>query len=198
MTASKYFSNSDPFDQTSLVALIPQMRGFARSLCRSRGEAEDITQDALANAWASRRTFEAGTNLKAWVFRILRNRFYTETGRAWRTTQLDPQMAEETLVTVSDPDAALELDDVRRAMLELSDERREALTLVAAAGLTYDEAAVVCGCALGTIRSRISRARQALAAILAGTNLPGQSGVPGGAMAFMTAEAGRLQARAAA
>jgi RNA polymerase sigma-70 factor (ECF subfamily) len=198
MTTTKYLSDSDPFDQSSLVALIPHMRGFARSLCRSRGEAEDITQEALASAWASRNTFEPGTNLKAWVFRILRNRFYAEAGRTRRLSQLDPGFAEETLVAVSNPDSALELDDVRRAMLDLSDEQREALTLIAAAGLTYDEAAVVCGCALGTIRSRISRAREALAAILAGTSLQGRSGVQGGAMAFMMAEAGRLLARAAA
>ena len=198
MITSKYSSQTETFDRAELLALVPHMRAFARSLCRDRTEADDIAQEALARAWGGRHTYTPGTNLKAWVFRILRNQFYGDKRRSWRWTQLDPTVAEETLVAVSHPTAALELDDVRRAMLELSDEQREALTLVAVAGLSYDEAALICDCALGTVKSRVNRAREQLLRILAGRSLKGRSGIQGGAMAFMMAEAGRLQARAAA
>jgi len=197
LIASKYSNRAETFDRKELVALVPQMRAFARSLCRDRSEADDFAQEALASAWGRRDTFQAGTNLKAWVFRILRNHFYSEKRRSWRLTQLDPAVAEETLVAVTHPTAALELDDVRRAMLELSDEQRGALVLVTVAGLPYDEVALICDCALGTIKSRVNRAREQLLKILAGPSLQGRSGTPGGAMAFMMAEAGRLQARAA-
>jgi RNA polymerase sigma-70 factor (ECF subfamily) len=198
LTSSEYLHHAETFEQAELVALVPHMRAFARSLCRDRAQADDIAQEALASAWGSRATFTPGTNLKAWVFRILRNQFYGDKRRSWRLTQLDPTVAEETLVAVSHPTAALELDDVRRAMLELNDEQREALILVGVAGLPYDEVALIVDCPLGTIKSRVSRAREQLLRILAGRSLKGRSGVQGGAMAFMIDEAGRLQARLAA
>jgi len=153
--------------QDELIALIPHMRAFARSLCRDRAQADDLTQDALASAWRRRASYTPGTNLRAWVFMIVRNQFYSDKRRSWRVSQLDPKIAEETLVAVTAPTASLELDDVRRAMLELPDLQREALTLVAVAGLPYHEAAMICACAEGTIKSRVSRARQSLVEILA-------------------------------
>jgi RNA polymerase sigma-70 factor (ECF subfamily) len=166
-------NRDDPFDQDALVALIPHMCAFARSLCRDPTEADDIVQDALVSAWRSRDGFTPGTNLKAWLFMIVRNRFLTEKRRSWRVSQLDPTVAEETLLAVSDPDAGLELDDVRRAMLELTNEQREALILIAVAGMSYDEAALICGCPQGTIKSRVSRARESLLVTLARRPLRG-------------------------
>ena len=153
-------------DRGELVALIPHMRAFARSLCHDRTQADDLAQEALASAWRHRGAFTPGTNLKAWVFRIVRNQFYSDRRRSWRVCPLDPDTAAETLVAVSDPNAALQLDDVRRAMLKLSDEQREALTLIGVTGLSYEEVAAICGCSQGTIKSRVSRARRRLLAPL--------------------------------
>ena len=185
-------------DSRDLIALIPQMRAFARSLCHDRTYADDLAQDALASAWRSRTAYAAGTNLKAWVFRILRNQFYSDRRRAWRVTPLDPGVAERTLVTLSNPTAALELDDVRRAMLELPDEQREALTLIGVAGLSYEAAAAACDCAVGTVKSRVSRARQRLLTILSQESLLGRSRTGGEVMASMIADAERLSAPGAA
>jgi RNA polymerase sigma-70 factor (ECF subfamily) len=187
----------DEVERRELTALIPQLRAFARSLCHDRTYADDLAQDALASAWKSRSSYVAGTNLKAWVFKILRNRFYSDRRRAWRLSQLDPALAERTLVSVSNPTAALELDDVRRAMLELSDEQREALTLVGVAGLSYEMAAEVCDCAEGTVKSRVSRARQRLLGILARPRLRDQRRIAGDVMASMIAEADQLRLRRA-
>lgn len=178
-------------ESCELVALIPHMRGFARSLCHDRTYADDLAQDALASAWAHRSTYVPGTNLKAWVFKILRNKFYSDHRRAWRVSQLDPDVAERTLVATSNPSAALELDDVRRAMLALPEEQREALTLVGVAGLSYEEAAAICDCAEGTVKSRVSRARRRLLVILSRES-PLDCSRAGGVMASMIADAEQL------
>jgi RNA polymerase sigma-70 factor (ECF subfamily) len=186
------------FEQDDLIAVIPQMRAFARSLCRDRTQGDDLTQDALTSAWRRRDSFTPGTNLRAWVFMIVRNQFYSDRRRSWRVVHLDPKVAEDTLVAVTSPNAALELDDVRRAMLELSAEQREALTLVAVAGLAYQEVAVICDCAEGTIKSRVSRARQALGVILARGRLSAEKRSPGLAMGAFAADARRAMERVAA
>ena len=149
-----------------LTALIPQMRAFARSLCRDATAADDLAQDALLKAWNNRASFEPGTNMKAWTFMILRNQFYSDKRRSWRSSQLDPEVAERTLEAASNPIASLELDEVRRALACLPDDQREALILIGAGGLSYEEVSEICGCAIGTIKSRVSRARDRLAAII--------------------------------
>jgi RNA polymerase sigma-70 factor (ECF subfamily) len=181
-------------ESRDLTALIPHMRAFAQSLCHDRAQAEDLAQDALASAWAHRSGYASGTNLKAWVFKILRNQYYSDRRRAWRMAQLDPDLAERTLVAVTNPTAALELDDVRRAMRELPDEQREALTLVGVAGVSYGVAATICGCAEGTIKSRVNRARLRLQTILSNDSLLDRSRVAGSVMASMVADAEQLRA----
>jgi RNA polymerase sigma-70 factor (ECF subfamily) len=153
--------------ERELIGLIPHLRAFGRSLCGSAAHADDLAQDALAKALASRGSFQPGTNMKAWTFMILRNVFYSERRRSWRSCELDPEVAERTLVSVSNPTAALELDEVRRAMDLLPTDQREALILIGAAGLSYEEVSLITGAALGTIKSRVSRARDRLALILA-------------------------------
>lgn len=180
------------FDRDDLLALVPHMRGFARSLCRDHTLADDLTQDALVSALKRQETFTTGTNLKAWLFTIVRNQFYSETRKSWRALPLDQKMAEETLVAVSNPMAALELEDVRVAMQSLCVEQREALILVAVAGLPYDEAAQITGCAVGTIKSRVSRARQTLAAALEHDLPCGRLAPPVTAMESLLADARRL------
>jgi RNA polymerase sigma-70 factor (ECF subfamily) len=194
-------SNPDPLaecDQASLIALIPTMRAFARFLCRDPAQADDLTQDALVSAWRSRASYLPGTNMKAWVFTIIRNRFYSDQRRSWRVSQLDQKVAEETLVAVTSATGALELEDVRRAMLQLSEEQQQALALIAVGGLGYTEAAMVCNCAEGTIKSRVSRARQRLTEILAEGDLVAEPQVPGLAMASMIASAERARLSIAA
>lgn len=159
-----------------LIELIPFLRAFARTLCGHRDVADDLCQEALAKAWQSRATFEPGTNLKAWLFMILRNQFYSEKRRAWRQKPWDEATAEQSLVTSGTQHASIALSDVSRAMRLLPHEQREALILVGAGGFAYEEAAKICGCALGTIKSRVARARRTLESVINGAG-PHPAGV---------------------
>jgi len=149
-----------------LVALIPHLRAFARTLAGDPASADDLAQDAMMKAWDARASYQMGTNMKAWTFMILRNQFYSEKRRSWRQTQLDQEAAERTLVAVDDPEAPVALDELRLGLTMLPAEQREALILVGAGGFAYEEAAEICGCAVGTVKSRVSRARRALQGIL--------------------------------
>jgi RNA polymerase sigma-70 factor (ECF subfamily) len=152
--------------KAELVALIPHLRAFARSLCGNATAADDLAQDAMIKAWDARESFQMGTNMKAWTFMILRNQFYSEKRRSWRQTQLDPEVAERTLVATDDPESPVALDELRLGLAMLPAEQREALILVGAGGFAYEEAAAICNCAVGTVKSRVSRARRALHALL--------------------------------
>ena len=184
-------SEGDRFTR-DLTALIPHMRAFARGLCGDMTEAEDLAQEGLIRAWSAQASYRNGTNLKAWVFTIIRNQFYTDRRRSWRNVALDQQMAEQTLVAIADPIATLELDDVRRAMLLLPDTHREALILIGAAGWSYEEAARICECPVGTIKSRVSRARTRLAEIMAGGVFPRDAMRPSAAMADIFSQCERV------
>ena len=152
--------------KSELVALIPHLRAFARTLAGDPTSADDLAQDAMMKAWDARASYQMGTNMKAWTFMILRNQFYSEKRRSWRQTQLDQEAAERTLVAVDDPEAPVALDELRQGLAMLPAEQREALILVGAGGFAYEEAAEICDCAVGTVKSRVSRARRALHAIL--------------------------------
>ncbi|MDB5438728.1 MAG: polymerase, sigma-24 subunit, subfamily [Caulobacteraceae bacterium] len=173
--------------KTQLISLIPHMRAFARSLCHDAALAEDMAQDALAKAWSARASFQPGTNLKAWTFMILRNVFYSDKRRSWRSCELDQTVAENTLIAISNPSAALELNDLRRAMAMLPKDQREALALVGAAGMSYEEASGICGVPVGTIKSRVSRARTRLAELLEEGDLIDDAILPSAAMAAILA-----------
>lgn len=150
-----------------LMQMIPFLRAFSRSLCGNEREAaDDLAQEALAKAWRSRSSFAPGTNLKAWLFTILRNEFYSLRRRGWRQQPWDQESAEQIPDGCKDQVWESELSDTVRAMRKLSDEHREALVLVAAGGLSYEEAARICGCEVGTVKSRVSRARKRLVALL--------------------------------
>lgn len=149
-----------------LTEAVPYMRAFARGLTGDQSRADDLAQDAMLRAWDRRQQFAANSNFKAWVFTITRNQFYSERRRAWRQVQLDEEQARETLASGIDLDGVMELDDVRRAIQELSEDQREALLLVGAGGFSYEEAAEICGCAVGTIKSRVSRARVRLTTLV--------------------------------
>ena len=176
-----------------LLDLIPAMRAFARSLCHDRDEADDLAQDALYRALQSWRTFKPDTNLKAWVFTILRNRFYSTRRTAGRMTALDPEFAERTLLFADDPYARFELDLVRRGLSCLPDEQREAIMLICAAGLTYDQAAEVAGVPIGTIKSRLSRGRATLVSLVEAGAVGAEDGAaPSHAFATILGEAARM------
>jgi len=164
--APKPASSDDARFKGELVALIPHLRAFARTLAGEPAAADDLAQDALVKAWDARASYQMGTNMKAWTFMILRNQFYSERRRSWRQIQLDQEAAERTLVAVDDPSAPLALDELRLGLGMLPAEQREALILVGAGGFAYEEAAEICGCAVGTVKSRVSRARRALQSIL--------------------------------
>jgi RNA polymerase sigma-70 factor (ECF subfamily) len=154
--------------KSELLGLIPFLRAFARSLTGNQEAADDLAQETLVKAWQSRDTFIPGTNLKAWLFTILRNQFYSDRRRAWRQAPWDQEAAERIPGGGNDQSWAAELSDTARALRCLSDEQREALILVGAGGFSYEDAARICSCAVGTVKSRVARARKALIAILEG------------------------------
>ncbi len=154
--------------KADLLDLIPFLRAFARSLCGNQETADDLAQETLVKAWQARGSFAPGTNLKAWLFTILRNQFYSDRRRAWRQAPWDQDAAERIPGSNSEQTWAAELSDTARALTWLSDEQREALILVGAGGFSYEDAAAICKCAVGTVKSRVARARKSLLAILDG------------------------------
>ena len=143
--------------------VMPHLRGYARSLTRNADAADDLVQDALVRAWASRAQFIPGTNFRAWMFTIMRHRFLDECRR-----NKGPHLAIEDVsnhaALVSGPaqDSAIEFEEMACAYWQMAPNHREILMLVGALGLEYEEAAKVIGCAVGTVRSRLSRARTEL------------------------------------
>jgi RNA polymerase sigma factor (sigma-70 family) len=154
--------------QSEFIALIPQLRMFSRALCGRRAIAEDMVQEALAKAWRSRDRFEPGTNLKAWLFTILRNEFCSHARRGWRETHWDSYKGERIAGPANEQEWAMNLSDAARALAGLSEGQRNALILVGAGGFSYEDAAEICGTAMGTVKSRVARARIALVSILDG------------------------------
>lgn len=146
-----------------LEALLPQMRAYARSLCRDPILADDIVQNACLKAWSACDTFETGRAMRPWVFRIVRNEYLQHCRRSWRNVYVENDMLAETMV---DQSCSAELrSDANRALeaiYALPAKQRDAAILVLGAGFSYDEAAAVLECAPGTIKSRVSRARAAL------------------------------------
>lgn len=152
--------------RTGLFAVLPHLRAFARGLCGSADQADDLAQEAVVKAWAARARFEPGTSLRAWTFTILRNHFLNERRKAGREVPWDAQLAERTLIEPARQEEGLHLSDLERALLRLPAERREALLLVGAGGFSYEEAAAICHVATGTMKSRVARGRAALSAIM--------------------------------
>ncbi len=150
----------------ALVAAIPNLRAFAISLTGDHHRANDLVQDTLLKAWAHRDKFQIGTNLKAWLFTILRNTYFSDIRKRRRELQdVDGQAAAQ-LMSPPEQNGHLDLDDFRRALTILSADQREALLLVGAEGYSYEEAAQISGCAVGTVKSRVNRARVQLSRIL--------------------------------
>jgi RNA polymerase sigma factor (sigma-70 family) len=163
---------SDDAFRTQLAAVIPQLRAFGRSLSGNRDTGDDLVQETLLKAWAARDRYEAGTNLRAWTFIILRNLFLSQMRRNRFRGEWDDGVAEKILSGPASQDKNVELGDLQRALQYLPETQREALILVGAGGFAYEEAAEICGVAVGTIKSRVARGRVALEAVMMGNDLP--------------------------
>ncbi len=164
-------SESEPASKEfrdQLTAIIPSLRAFARGLCGNRELADDLAQDAMMRAWAAHASFTPGTNFRAWIFMILRNQFYTTMRKNSRMTSWDPEAAERLLVEAAPQQHHIHISDVEKALQKLPTEQREILLLVGAGGASYEEAAEITGCAIGTVKSRLARGRVALAALING------------------------------
>ena len=163
---------SDAEFKQELAQVLPHLRAFGRSLSGNRDLADDLVQETMLKAWAARARFQAGTNMRAWTFIILRNIFLSQMRRARFKGEWDEITAARILAAPASQDRHIELGDLQRALLELPQAQREALILVGAGGFAYEEAAAICDCAVGTIKSRVARGRTALATILSEGKLP--------------------------
>lgn len=160
-------SAADPVSfKRDLTGVIPHLRAFARGLCGRPDLADDLVQETLLKAWAAQERFEPGTSMRAWTFVILRNAYLTDMRRNRFRADYDETVAERILVAPAGQESPLHLSDLHRALLTLPPERREALLLVGAGGFSYEEAAEICECAVGTIKSRVGRARAALSSMI--------------------------------
>jgi RNA polymerase sigma-70 factor (ECF subfamily) len=158
-----------------LEEVIPHLRAFARGLCGRPDMADDLVQEALMKAWAAQERFEPGTSMRAWTFVILRNAYLTDMRRNRFRGEYDETVAEKILTAPADQEEPIHLSDLHRALLTLPPERREALLLVGAGGFSYEEAANISGCAIGTIKSRVGRARAALTTMMEEGSIPQRS-----------------------
>ena len=157
---------SDVFFQDQMSRCTPSLRAFAISLSGNGDRADDLVQETLMRAWANRGSFQVGTNFPAWTFTILRNLFRSEYRKRRREVEDSEGNYAATLKTQPMQLATLEFDELRIALERLPADQREAILLVGASGFSYEEAADICGCAMGTIKSRVSRARAKLATTL--------------------------------
>ena len=157
---------SDPDPRDELPDHLPAMRAFAISLTRNSAVADDMVQDTLVKAWTNIDKFEPGSNMRAWLFTILRNTYYSSRRKAKREVADVDGIFTESVAEKPAHDGHMQMAEFRRALDTLPEDQREALLLVGASGVSYEEAAEMCGVAVGTIKSRTNRARAQLADIL--------------------------------
>lgn len=150
----------------ALVAAIPNLRAFAIALCHDASQADDLVQDTLVKAWNSQHLFKEGTNLKAWLFTILRNTFFSEHRKLRHQSSYRDSLAPSARYRAPEQHGHMDFKDFLAALAELPADQREALLLVGAEGFSYEEAADISGCAVGTIKSRVNRARRRLSHLL--------------------------------
>ncbi|WP_186396736.1 sigma-70 family RNA polymerase sigma factor [Stappia sp. TSB10GB4] len=150
-----------------MLAQLPGLRAFAVSLCGRSDVADDLVQDAVLGAWAGRHGFAPGSNMRAWLFRILRNGFYSRLRKASREVADSGERLAAQLAVAPPQHASLAMHEMRRALDALPGDQREAIILVGASGFSYEEAAEICGCATGTLKSRVHRARARLREVMA-------------------------------
>lgn len=155
-------SDTPPTFKAAMLAALPSLRAFAMSLTGRHDQADDLVQETVMKAWAKQENFTLGTNMNAWLFTILRNHFYSQMRKRGREVQDSEGIFTARLSVAPAHDGRMDLMDFRRALDTLPADQREAIMLIGAAGFSYEEAAEICGCAVGTIKSRVSRARRRL------------------------------------
>lgn len=156
-----------------MTASLPALRSFALSLCRQRDMADDLVQETMVRAWVSRHTFLPGSRVRPWLFTILRHQFYNTLRKQRRLVAWEPEAAERLLVQEPEQEAGIHVADIEGALWQLPDTQRDMLILIAGSGLSYEEAAMVADCKLGTVKSRVNRGRAAMRTIIAdGETLP--------------------------
>lgn len=146
----------------AIETLLPELRAYAKRLCKDDTLADDLVQDTCMKAWSARQTFRSGSEARPWLFRILRNEYYQITRRSWRSVTYDQEKAEQTLVASTDLESASDLRVMKSMLEQLPTNQYEAMLLVVAGGFTYDEVGAILGCSAGTVKSRVSRGREAL------------------------------------
>ena len=166
----------DPAIRDQVLATVPSLRAFAISLCGNIDRGDDLVQETLLRALTHIDSFKPGTNLAAWLFTILRNQFREEYRKRQREVEDADGRYAETLISHPEQTGRIEFEELRAALMKLPSEQREALILVGASGYSYDDAAAICGCPAGTIKSRVNRARIHLTDLLA---IDGFSGLAG-------------------
>ena len=155
-----------PAFKKGLLEAIPSLRAFGMSLAQNADKADDLVQDTVMKAWAKQSSFELGTNIKAWLFTILRNEFYSQMRKRGREVQDSEGAFTERMAVHPSQYGVMDLADFKKALDALPDDQREAIILIGASGFSYEEAAEICKCAIGTMKSRVSRARTRLQDIL--------------------------------
>jgi RNA polymerase sigma-70 factor (ECF subfamily) len=155
-----------PDPKAEMLAAIPRLRAFALSLSGNPDRADDLVQQTLVNAWANMRSFQPGSNMPAWLYTILRNEFYSEFRKRRREVADPDGVMAARLSCCPTQEGHLEFQDFRKALFRLAPDHRESLLLVGASGISYEQAAKICHCAIGTMKSRVHRARGKLAALL--------------------------------
>jgi len=155
-----------PSFKRELLATLPSLRAFAFSLSGRHDKADDLVQDTIMKAWAKQESFEMGTNIKAWLFTILRNEFYSQMRKRGREVQDSDGLFTERMAVHPSQFGHMDLADFKKALDTLPDDQREAIVLIGASGFSYEEAAEICNCAVGTMKSRVSRARTRLQDLL--------------------------------
>jgi RNA polymerase sigma-70 factor (ECF subfamily) len=156
----------DPKEQ--MLAAVPKLRAFALALCGRSPAADDLVQETLVKAWANIASFEPGSNMIGWLYTILRNEFYSEFRKRRHEVGDQDGVFAARLASPPTQEEHIHFLDFRDALGRLAEDHREALMLVGASGLSYEDAAAMCGCAVGTMKSRVNRARAKLAAMLVG------------------------------
>lgn len=159
----------------ALLEAAPALRAFAISLAGDVVRADDLVQETLMRAWANAATFHPGANINAWLFTILRNLFASQYRKRRREVEdVEGEIAAR-LSTPAEQESRIEMNEMRLALAQLQPDQREAVLLVGASGFSYEEAAEICGCAVGTIKSRVNRGRARLAQLLYGENWQGDA-----------------------
>ena len=156
----------DPFKE-AILSVIPILRAYAMSTTKNMDHADDLVQETILRAWSNKDKFEIGTNMAAWLFTILQNLYRSEYRKRRREIEDADGVYAAGLVFLPEQDGNVEMAEFREALLRLPQEQREALILVGASGFSYEEAAGILGIAIGTVKSRVNRAREAVAEILA-------------------------------